>query len=46
MACLQQVAREGAAQVVRAIAEGHTVTMNRGDNPTRGALVPLSKLMS
>jgi len=32
--------------VARAIAQGHTVTMMRGDNPTRGALVPLSKLMS
>jgi hypothetical protein len=29
--------------VERAIDEGHTVTMARGDNPTRGALVPLSR---
>ncbi len=31
--------------VERAIQEGHTVTMSRGDNPTRGALVPLAKLV-
>jgi predicted YcjX-like family ATPase len=32
--------------VERAIEAGHTVTMTRGDNPTRGALVPLSQLVA
>jgi hypothetical protein len=32
--------------VERAIDAGHTVTMTRGDNPTRGALVPLAKLVA
>jgi hypothetical protein len=32
--------------VERAIDAGHTVTMTRGDNPTRGALVPLSRLVA
>jgi hypothetical protein len=32
--------------VERAIDVGHTVTMTRGDNPTRGALIPLSKLVA
>jgi hypothetical protein len=32
--------------VARAIEAGHTVTMTRGDNPTKGALVPLSKLVA
>jgi hypothetical protein len=32
--------------VERAIDAGHVVTMRRGDNPTRGALVPLSRLVA
>jgi hypothetical protein len=32
--------------VERAIEEGHIVIMSRGDNPTKGALIPLSRLVS